>query len=189
MSQQPEIMDVEGVVYVSSRARDYFIFQYLLPVVISLFADCCTCEMDRLLLACAVILMINLATTKLYYGKRLIIIDWSITIGGDPVISFDFPEQPVLNNKDTFTFTFLTILTSVYWLIESFVILSLSNFGYFIVFFTLFVLQVLNTGLYMQGYNEASKKWTEGARTTLLGNVEKFQELPEQVTIENQEKI
>lgn len=188
MSEQPESKNVEGVVYENSRVRKCFVAQYLLPMAISTFVDFSKskAKYSWLLIVCCALLIINFLTTKFYYGKRLLLISWSITFEGDSFFSFDFPQQqPSINEMDTFIFTTTIIVAALYWFVESLVIALITDFSFFIIFLAMFALQALTASIYLQGYNEASNKWAEVAKTVLLGNVDQFEDLPEQATIES----
>ena len=190
MSEQPNNSNVDGVKYDNSKIRVLLVIFTIFPILFSFILVITSNHNGPEYLICASFICINLILTKFIFGKRLVGIKWYFTFSGDSFFSFDFPsDQSIIDPKDTVLFTWFITLPLPYWFVVSFFIGNVTDIGFFFFYMFLFTLQVLNAFIYLRGYNNASKKWEEVAKSVLLGNVDRFQELPDQYTIENPEGV
>ena len=139
----------------------------------------------------AAFLLTDMASTKMFFGKKMVGISWYFSFSNEDssIYSFDIlPEPEMPTGSDVNAFWIALAVPLIFWLIIPFFILANTNWIMFLLFFILFILQVLNFIIFLKGNALAAKQSAEAVRTVLLGNVDEFEELPEQATIESVSK-
>ena len=177
----------------TSIAPTIFITLKLLPIILVLSTTMFS-DSDYFIFIClflsGFIILADFIATRTYFGKRLIGISWKFSCCKDSnFYVFDIlPEPDMPSGSDINVFWIGITVPLIFWLVIPFFLLVNTNWFYFIVFFLLFILQVSNVVIFLKGNALASKQSAEAVRTVLLGNVDVFEELPEQATIESVSK-
>ena len=182
---QPNNPLVEGVKYNNTCIRITYIILTVLPILYSFLLIFLKISNPFDYCVCAVLIFVNLILTKYVFSKKLIGIKWSTNC---KKIDYTFPDDnSSLDPRDSSAFTWTLILPLPYWFVASFFVGHHTEFLYFCIYFVLFILQGFHSLILLRGYNTASKKWEETAKTAILGDADRFKELPEKFTIDNPE--
>lgn len=165
-----------------SKASGWFALFKILPVFTSILGV----SKSFFHIITLTIVSIDFVLSKVVFGKVLIGITYKIGGSQDSCYSFDINAEedmppPTLSNifwvgstLPLFVWFIILIFTSIFQTII-----------YPVVYCIIIGIQILNLSIFLKGNALAARQSAEQVRTVLLGNIEAFEELPEQATIQS----
>ncbi|EAY22959.1 hypothetical protein TVAG_077060 [Trichomonas vaginalis G3] len=133
--------------------------------------------------------LLDFILCKQSFGKYLVGIKWSLNCGGDSMLKFDITaEDDMPSPSYSNIFWIGNSLVLILWILVVILSSIFQRWIYSSINALILILQLTNISIFLKGNSIAAKQSAEQVRSVLLGNVEAFEELPEQATLQSVSK-